>query len=198
MNKTIQEILNKIASLEKELQDEIEKEEKKIGLCFEEGKICFNKELIQTQKNHLEDLFTYLKNAPILYVITAPIIYGLIIPAIILDISVSIYQAINFRVYKIAMVKRSDYIVFDRGYLAYLNIIEKINCMYCSYFNGLMAYVGEIAARTEQFWCPIKHAKRIAYRHSRYGRFLPYGDAKAYREELEKLRLELQNLKGEE
>jgi len=197
MNENIVKLIENIKELEKKLQDEIVKEEESLGVFIKDKKICFNKNLLQEQKSHLEDLFTYLKNAPILYVLTAPIIYGLIFPAIILDITVSFYQAINFRVYKIALVKRSDYIVFDRGYLAYLNIIEKINCLYCSYFNGLMAYVGEIAARTEQFWCPIKHAKRIAYRHSRYGRFLPYGDAKAYREELEKLRLELQNLKGE-
>jgi phosphohistidine phosphatase SixA len=61
-----------------------------------------------------------------------------------------------------------------------------------------MAYVSEVSARTEQFWCPIKHAKRIAYRHSRYNNFLPYGDAKAFKKELEKLREELQNLKDKE
>jgi len=197
MNSKIPEILKKISSLERELQVELQKEDKLFDFSINGKKVCFNKNSIKEQEQHLEDLFTYLKNAPILYVLTAPIIYGLIFPAIILDISVSLYQAINFRVYKIALVKRSDYIVFDRGYLAYLNIIEKINCIYCSYFNGLMAYVSEVAARTEQFWCPIKHARRIAYRHSRYGNFLPYGDAKAFREELKKLREELQNLEGE-
>jgi len=197
MNETILDILGKIKELEKKLQVEIEKEEKLFDFSLEGKKVCFNKDTVKEHQKHLEDLFTYLKNAPILYVLTAPIIYGLIFPAIILDITVSLYQAVNFRVYKIALVKRSDYIVFDRGYLAYLNILEKINCLYCSYFNGLMAYVSEVAARTEQFWCPIKHAKKIAYRHSRYGNFLPYGDAKAYRQELEKLRQELQNLKGE-
>jgi hypothetical protein len=195
MSETIEQILEKISSLEKKLQEELQKEDKLFDFSIKGKKVCFNKKLVSEQKEHIEDIFTYLKNAPILYVLTAPIIYGLIIPAIILDISVSFYQAINFRVYKIALVKRSDYIVFDRGYLAYLNILEKINCLYCSYFNGLMAYVSEVAARTEQFWCPIKHAKKIAYRHSRYHRFLSYGDAKKYRQELENLRKELQNLK---
>ena len=195
MNEKISKILEKISSLEKSLQEELQKEDKLFDFSLEGKKVCFNKEFVKEQREHLEDVFTYLKNAPILYVLTAPIIYGLIIPAIILDISVTLYQAINFRVYKIAMVKRGDYIVFDRGYLAYLNILEKINCLYCSYFNGLMAYVSEVAARTEQFWCPIKHAKKIAYRHSRYYRFLSYGDAKAFREELKKLRKELEIIK---
>jgi hypothetical protein len=195
MNETIEQILEKISSLEKKLEDELQQRDKLFDFSFEGKKVCFNKEFVNEQREHLEDIFTYLKNAPILYVLTAPIIYGLIIPAIILDISVTLYQTINFRVYKIALVKRSDYIVFDRGYLAYLNILEKINCLYCSYFNGLMAYVSEVSARTEQFWCPIKHAKKIAYRHSKYNKFLSYGDAKSFREELERLRKELENIK---
>lgn len=34
--------------------------------------------------------------------------------------------------------------------------MEKVNCVYCSYFNGLMSYLREIAGRTEQYWCPIR------------------------------------------
>jgi hypothetical protein len=195
MNEKVEQILEKISSLEKKLQDELEEQDNFFDFSFEGKKVCFNKKLLKEQKEHFEDIFTYLKNSPFLYILTAPVIYGLIIPAIILDITVSLYQAINFRVYKISLVKRSDYIVFDRNYLAYLNILEKINCFYCSYFNGLMGYVSEVAARTEQFWCPIKHAKKIAYRHSRYRKFLSYGDAKAFREELNTLRAELENIK---
>ena len=40
--------------------------------------------------------------------------------------------------------------VIDRYALSYLNVIEKLNCVYCEYVNGLIAYVQEIAARTEQ------------------------------------------------
>jgi hypothetical protein len=46
-------------------------------------------------------------------------------------------------------------ISFDRRKLAYLNAIEKLNC---DYANGILTYAREIASRTEQFWCPIKHA----------------------------------------
>ena len=65
----------------------------------------------------------------------------------------------------------------DRNKLRYLNALEGLNCMYCSYANGLLAYVVEIAGRTEQHWCPIKHARRIQNAHDRYSHFLPYGDA---------------------
>lgn len=60
-----------------------------------------------------------------------------------------------------------------------------------SYFNGLASYAAEIAARTEQYWRPIKHASGKARRHSRYHRFSDYGDEAAYRRRLEDLRKEL-------
>jgi hypothetical protein len=63
--------------------------------------------------------------------------------------------------------------------------------MYCSYVNGLLAYAREIAARTEQYWCPIKHASRVLDKHSRYHHFTDYGDAEEYREKLDSLQREL-------
>ena len=58
-------------------------------------------------------------------------------------------------------------------------------------FSGLVAYVREVAGRTEQYWCPIKHARRILGAHERYNRFSDYGDAEAYHRELDELRADL-------
>ncbi len=191
MTEKIKELLDQITKLEDELKKEIEKEELKIPITFKAGRVWFDKETLERQRKELIGLFHYLTHSPVLYILTAPIIYAVVIPALFLDLFVTIYQQINFRVYKIPLVRRSDYIVFDRQYLGYLNFIEKLNCLYCSYFNGLMAYSGEVAARTEQFWCPIKHAKKIAYRHRYYDRFVPYAD-EHYHQKLEALRKELQ------
>jgi len=79
----------------------------------------------------------------------------------------------NTRLLVIPGVRRKDYLVFDRGRLVYLNTIEKIGCIYCSYANGLPAMITEIAARTEQHFWPIKHARRLPQTHSRYGEFCP-------------------------
>jgi hypothetical protein len=79
----------------------------------------------------------------------------------------------------------------DRHRLAYLNGIEKLNCAYCTYANGLIAYVREVAGRTEQYWCPIRHARRIPAPHRRYAHFFEYGDAAAYRHNLSAKRHEL-------
>jgi hypothetical protein len=52
----------------------------------------------------------------------------------------------------------------------------------------------EILTRTEQYFCPIKHARKILGTHSRYKRFLAYGEADAYEVRLEEFRLALGNL----
>lgn len=133
-------------------------------------------------------LWHYLRQAPITYILSAPVIYVMIIPLAILNVSLTLYQHICFRVYAIPRVLRANYLVIDRGRLAYLNVIEKLNCVYCGYGNGLIEYAREITARTEQYWCPIKHARRALDPHSRTHKFFDYGDAGTYRKNLETLR----------
>ena len=70
------------------------------------------------------------------------------------------------------------------------------NCLYCSYGNGVLAYAVEVAGRTEQHWCPIRHARRVKNVHDRYSHFLPYGDARAYRQELDNVRCDFKDVKG--
>ena len=65
---------------------------------------------------------------------------------------------------------------------------RKFNCFYCSYGNGVAAYTREVSARTEQYWCPIKHARRVKAAPDRYPQFFDYGDAEAYRQGLNRLR----------
>jgi N-glycosylase/DNA lyase len=72
-----------------------------------------------------------------------------------------------------------------------LNAIEKLNCVYCGYANGVLAYAREIAGRTEQYWCPLRHALRVRGPHAQYRDFVEYGDAAGYRARLEELRARL-------
>jgi hypothetical protein len=130
-------------------------------------------------------LWKYLRRVRPLVLLSVPIIYLCAIPFLLLDLFVALYQAICFPVYGIPKVRRGDYLIFDRSRLAYLNAIEKAGCVYCSYANGLLALVTEIAARTEQRFCPIRHDRPVRQPHSRYPHFLPYGDALAYRKRAE-------------
>ena len=91
----------------------------------------------------------------------------MVLPIALLDLWASVYQWVCFPVYGISRVRRSAYVVIDRQHLAYLNAIEKLNCVYCGYGNGVFAYVREIAGRTEQYRCPIRHARRVRARRTR-------------------------------
>ena len=130
----------------------------------------------------------FLRRSSALAILTSPVIYLGWIPFLLMDLFVTLYQAICFPVYRIPKVRRSDYLVFDREDLPYLNVIEKFNCFYCSYGNGVAAYTREVAARTEQYWCPIKHARRIRDAHDRYPKFFDHGDAEAFRQGLARMR----------
>jgi len=112
-----------------------------------------------------------------------------------MDLVMTVFQNVCFPVYGIPKVRRSDYVVIDRQHLSYLNLIERLNCVYCSYFNGVIAYSREIAGRTEQYWCPIKHARKIKSFHSRYKNFFDYGDAEGYRAKIEEVRRRFEDIK---
>lgn len=145
----------------------------------------FSKETLQEHRLLKIPSWKHLRDTRLLVILSSPLIYLCVFPFLLLDVSVALYQAVCFPIYGIPKVLRSDYIVFDRARLAYLNSVERVACAYCSYANGLLAYITEIAARTEQHFCPIKHALRNLQSHSRYAKMLPYGDARAYREQAE-------------
>jgi hypothetical protein len=194
MQDKIEVILEKIRGLEHELIQEIQKKEEEFYYEIRRTKVIFAKEVRKQHRLLVKTIRYYLKEAAFLNILTAPIIWALLIPAILMDLSISIYQAICFPVYGIPKVRRQEYIILDRRYLSYLNIIEKFNCVYCGYFNGVIAYVQEISARTEQYWCPIKHARKMKYIHNRYKNFFDYGDAKSYRGNIETLRRDFEDL----
>ena len=125
----------------------------------------------------------HLRNTGLLVILSSPLIYLCVLPFLMLDAAVALYPFVCFPIYGIPRVRRKDYLVFDRGRLAYLNTIEKVGCVYCSYANGLLALITEIAARSEQYFCPIKHSHPLVQTHSRYAKFLPYGDARAYKKQ---------------
>jgi len=113
--------------------------------------------------------------------ISVPFIYSMVIPAIILDIFLEVYHRICFPLYGIAYVKRSSYIYLDRHKLSYLSVIEKINCTYCGYVNGLFGYAVAIGGETEKYWCGITHeSRREKYQPDHHKDFLPYNDKNAF------------------
>lgn len=192
MNDKIKELVEEIDAMKLKLAKEIAQQEKHISYEIKNGYVTFEKEVLAKQKESMKNLFTWLGEVPLLHYFAAPLIYAMVIPAIVLDILLFVYQQVVFRIFKFKFIKRSDYMHFDHQYLGYLNPIEKLNCLYCSYFNGLMLYASAIAGRSELYFCPIKHAKKIVSQHKYYDAFLSYGDEDQYQKKLNELRKNFQ------
>ena len=188
MNDKIKEILDEIEAMKVKLGEEIAEQEKHLSYEIQNGYVRFEKDVFEKQKENMKNLLAWFREIPILHLLTSPIIYAMVIPAILFDIILFIYQQVVFRIYKFKFIKRSDYIIYDHQYLGYLNPIEKLNCLYCSYFNGLAQYASAIASRTEYYFCPIKHAKKVAYQHDYYDMYFEYGDGDEYQRKLKELR----------
>ena len=195
MNEQISHILARMATLEDELQTAVQQQEHKMFFEIKGKRVEFERTVKAAHKKLKRSFFDWLITDRPQNLITGPIIYSMAIPLLMLDACVSFYQAVCFPIYRVTKVRRSDYIVFDRRHLGYLNFIEKFHCTYCEYGTGLMGYMSEILARTEQYFCPIKHAHKILGTHSRYDRFLDYGEADAYEAKLNEFRVALGKVK---
>ncbi len=188
MTQTQEGLAQRIRTLEKELQAAREEQERGSQDRWDEAKAKSEEEVLSQHQKFKLSLASYVRDFRVLVVLTAPIIYLGGLAFCLLDFVVLLYQVICFPIYGVPRVRRADYVVFDRGRLKYLNLLERFNCDYCSYVNGMCAYVTEVAARTEQYWCPIKHARRLPGPHSRYSHYVEYGDAEQYRTQGEKVR----------
>jgi len=191
MNDRIRDLLSQITSLEDELRTALHAQEHSMFFQIKGKRVEFEQSVRLAHRRLKTGFFRWLVINRPQNLITGPIIYSMIIPLLMLDLCVSFYQWTCFPIYRVAKVRRADYIVFDRQHLEYLNFIEKFHCTYCAYGAGLIAYIGEIIARTEQYFCPIKHARKALGTHARYARFLDYGDAADYEARLEEFRVQL-------
>ncbi len=190
MNTRISELIDEIKEREEELEDLVKFYEEKLSYKIEGKKIQFDHFIEDAHLRLKINVIQWLRRSSLRNIISAPFIYPMIIPFIMMDILITLYQFICFTLYRIPKVPRSKYIVVDRHHLKYLNAIEKMNCIYCGYINGLISYMREIVARTEQYWCPIKHARKVLDPHRRYLKFSNFGHADNYHQHVSAMRNE--------
>lgn len=191
MASRMDDLLQRITQLEGELENEFSRARDRWRYRVEAGRVRFERDARLAHKRLKQSIPRFIRESSPLNLMTAPVIYSLIVPIALLDLWISAYQRVCFPIYGISRVRRSGFIVIDRQHLGYLNAIEKLNCMFCGYANGVFAYVREIAGRTEQYWCPIRHAKRVRGPHAHYHEFIDFGDAAGYHKRLPLLRAEL-------
>lgn len=176
MESKIKKILEKIDALNESLKIEYARLADKYGFSFREKTIIFFEKFKEKNKAFRIPVWKYIIPKDIRHCISMPFIYMMIIPAVILDVFITIYNLTAIPLYRIPRIKRKDHFIYDRQYLDYLNVLQKINCLYCSYVNGLFSYASEIGARTERYWCPIKAAHNPKSYHSFYKDFADYGN----------------------
>ena len=198
MDVELDELLNRLRQLEDEFEEKIDAQREAFRYRLNKRKVTFEQGIIREHRAIRKGIIRFLRDSTLGGLIVSPFVYVLIVPLLLLDLCLWLYQRTCFAAWGMEPVRRADYIVLDRGYLAYLNWIEKLNCLYCGYGNGLLAYAQEVAARTEQYWCPIKHAIRTRAGHRRSRRFLDYGDAGGFRTRLEEFREQVRKSKSSE
>jgi hypothetical protein len=191
MNDKLRQLLARMSELEDELADELHAQQGRMFFEIKGKRVEFDAAIRRQHGRLKSGLFHWMVTYRPQNLITGPVIYAMIVPLLLIDLCITGYQASCFPIYRIAKVRRSNYIVFDRQHLAYLNVIERFHCTYCAYGAGLLAYCSEIVARTEQYFCPIKHARKMLGNHARYAHFLEYGDAQDYEAKLEQYRVAL-------
>jgi hypothetical protein len=174
----------RLARLRRDLRRSVREQRRRWRYRITRGRVEFDREVHALHAQFRQGLPAYLRGANPLSLLTAPVIYSLLVPFALIDAWVTVYQRICFPIYGIPLVRRRPYFALDRRKLRYLNAIEKANCTFCTYANGVLSRVREVAARTEQYWCPIKHARPIPSPHERYHQFFDYGDAASYHQQL--------------
>lgn len=83
--------------------------------------------------------------------------YICIIPLLILDIFLWQFQNIYFRIMEIPLILRRKYVILDRYKLGKLTFWQRLNCFYCEYANGVVAYAKAVVNQMELYSCAIKH-----------------------------------------
>lgn len=188
MSDQLSGLRERFRAIQDELEAEARRQQAQWHYNLHRNRIRFEDHAREAHRRVKRSIARFLAESSLPNLLTAPIIYSLAVPLLIADAWITAYQYVCFPIYRIPLVRRRDYLVFDRGRLGYLNAIEKANCVYCEYANGLFAYLREVSARTEQYWCPIKHARRVRDPHLHYPLFVDYGDAEGFHRRLPMLR----------
>lgn len=188
MSDRIRELLAEITRLEDELEQAVHEQQTQVLFRIEGTRVRFERRVHAAHAKLKVGMVRWLMASNLRNIASSPLSYSLVVPLAILDAWLWVYQSICFPLYRLPKVRRDAYIVIDRHHLAYLNSVEKLNCAYCGYANGLIAYAREIASRTEQYWCPIKHACRVLGAHRRQAGFLDFGDSHDYHARLHEYR----------
>ncbi len=82
--------------------------------------------------------------------------YSMLVPIVFLDLCIRLYQCVYFTALNIPKVDRRRYVLMERWKLPRLSPLQRINCLYCDYVNGTIAWVKQVVNVTESYSCAIR------------------------------------------
>jgi hypothetical protein len=135
MNDQFAGLPQRIRTLEDKL--ELAKRRRVLRFAVHEGKVRFEQAMLARHRAMRTHVVRDVLSAGPMMLLAAPLIDVMLLPLAVLDLFLTVYHAACLPVYGVETVRPGDYLIFDRNQLAYLNAIEKLNCAYCSYANGL-------------------------------------------------------------
>ncbi|MCK9351428.1 MAG: hypothetical protein WCT49_02455 [Candidatus Paceibacterota bacterium] len=157
---------------QKQIEVESIKQSLGIQIGLEKGKELFDKELERLHIASKIGLWKYFKKIGPAVIAVSPVIYSGIFFIALLDLYVIILQYVCFPAYGITRAERKGYFIFERMYAKFLNFVQKVNCGYCSYGNGLVAYSSEILNRSEFLWRDDGETQRGSFAQMRRAGFV--------------------------
>jgi hypothetical protein len=101
-------LLSKIRELQNELETDLEQKRVEFRHPPENHRARFEQDILVLHRRLRVSSLSHLLDAPALFILTAPVIYGAIVPMLQLDLTVRVYQAICFSVYKIPKDGRAE------------------------------------------------------------------------------------------
>ena len=112
MPSTLDDLLERAALIEREVEKELNDVRAHWRYRIDAGKVRFEEDVHAVHRRLKQGIPAYLRESDPLHVLVAPVIYSLIVSIAILDLWVSLYQLTCFPIFGIARVRRGAYIVF--------------------------------------------------------------------------------------
>ncbi|MHB1098785.1 MAG: hypothetical protein ACYCZR_04445 [Burkholderiales bacterium] len=97
MDRNIGSLIEKIRSLEEELEAELSKKREELKFSIENRKIHFEKGIMNEHRRLKTSLLSYVAQARLKHILVAPVVYSLIFPFALLDLFVTCYQVTRVR-----------------------------------------------------------------------------------------------------
>ena len=109
MNEQIRQILSQISRLEDDLQQLLSEQQEAFNYRLEGTKVFFEQNIRVAQQRLKTGIIKFLLDSQPRNVVSAPFIYSVFFPVLLLDMWLSLYQALCFPLYRMSKVKRSQY-----------------------------------------------------------------------------------------